>query len=85
MLDYAQIHLAAVAAQQQRKNLPINTNSSQLDSYLQSASTQENNPLTFWQAMTTSSPRLAQMAKNVLAVPISGVGVEKQFNTARDI
>ena len=34
--------------------------------------------------MTTSSPGLAQMAKYVLAVPISGVGVKRQFNTARD-
>ena len=35
--------------------------------------------------MTTRSPRLAQMAKNVLAVPKSGVGIERQFNTTKDI
>ena len=85
LLDYAKINFAAAAAQQQRKNLLINSNSSPLDSYLQFADTQDSNPLVFWQAMTTSSPEPAQMAKNVLAVPISGVGVKKQFNIARDI
>ena len=35
--------------------------------------------------MTTHSPGLAQMAKNILTVPISAIGVEKLFNTAKKI
>ena len=34
--------------------------------------------------MITHSPGFAQMAKDILAMPISGIGVERLFNTARD-
>lgn len=42
-------------------------------------------PLRAWPALESSYPNLASMAKDILAVPASGVGVEREFNSARDI
>jgi hypothetical protein len=42
-------------------------------------------PLRAWPALELSYPNLASMAKDILAVPASGVGVEREFNQARDL
>ena len=42
-------------------------------------------PLRAWPTLESSYPNLALMAKDVLAVPASGVGVEREFNSARDL
>ncbi len=54
----------------------------ELDHYLESAPMRDRNPLVYWQNQSTS-PGLAQMAKDYLAVPISGVGVERTFSSGR--
>lgn len=41
--------------------------------------------LLWWQTNQTTFPRLAQVAKDILAIPVSQVGVERVFNTARDV
>ena len=41
--------------------------------------------LDFWRKREPVWPRLAQMARDVLAVPETSVGVERMFNMARDI
>ncbi len=55
----------------------------QLDEYLESAPTRDRNPLLYWQSKQSASPGLAQMAKDFLSVPISGVGVERAFSKGR--
>jgi hypothetical protein len=58
---------------------------SELDSYLASGITVDDDLLRFWKAREGMSPIFAQMAKDVLAVPISGVGVERTFSVARQL
>ena len=41
--------------------------------------------LEWWQSNKGTYPRLAQVAKDVLAIPITGVGVERVFNVAKDV
>jgi hypothetical protein len=41
--------------------------------------------LEWWSANEVSYPQLARVAKDILAIPISQVGVERVFNTARDV
>lgn len=43
------------------------------------------NLLKWWCTNQAFFPQLAQVAKDVLAVPITQVGVERVFNTARDV
>jgi hypothetical protein len=43
------------------------------------------NVLQWWQANKETYPRLAQVAKDILAIPIAEVGVERVFNLARDV
>ena len=74
--------LAAVAAQSQRLIRRRSPASSQLDTYLDGKATEDTDPLAFWKRWQSEMPGLAQMAKDVLAVPVSGVGVERLFNTA---
>jgi hAT family C-terminal dimerisation region len=42
-------------------------------------------PLKVWPLLESSYPELSLMAKDILAVPASGVGVEREFNQARDV
>jgi hAT family C-terminal dimerisation region len=41
--------------------------------------------LEYWKAAEHTMPAMAAMARDVLAVPVSGVGVERMFNMGRDI
>jgi len=41
--------------------------------------------LEYWKSQAVIFPALAAMAKDVLAIPIAGVGVERLFNMARDV
>lgn len=41
--------------------------------------------LKWWQDNKAQYPRLAQVAKDILSVPITGVGVERVFNVTKDI
>jgi hypothetical protein len=38
-----------------------------------------------WKRLEPKFPTVARMAKDVLAVPLAGVGVERSFNYARDV
>ncbi|KAJ5359983.1 hypothetical protein N7517_009174 [Penicillium concentricum] len=42
-------------------------------------------PLVFWRENAYRFPTLAALARDVLSVPATGAGVERLFNTARDI
>ena len=53
--------------------------------YMDSPCLREKDPLIAWKKLETEFPALALMARDVLAVPISGVGVERIFNMARDV
>ncbi|KAI9881927.1 MAG: hypothetical protein M1823_006362, partial [Watsoniomyces obsoletus] len=41
--------------------------------------------LAYWKSKTTIWPQLCRMARDVLAVPATSVGVERLFNMARDV
>lgn len=41
--------------------------------------------LAWWRENQATYPRLALVAKDILAIPIAGVGVERVFNIAKDI
>ena len=41
--------------------------------------------LEFWKRAEGTFPIIAEMAREFLAIPASGVGVERLFNQARDI
>jgi hypothetical protein len=38
-----------------------------------------------WKKIEPKYPTVARMAKDILSIPASGVGVERLFNTARDV
>lgn len=42
-------------------------------------------PLAFWKENESRFPAIASLARDYLAIPASGAGVERLFNTARDI
>jgi hypothetical protein len=42
-------------------------------------------PLLVWKSLETQLPGLAAMARDLLCIPLAGVGVERIFNLARDI
>ena len=54
-------------------------------SYLQEGTSPHANILDYWKAKQYTLPCLAAMARDILAVPAAGVGVERIFNMARDI
>ena len=41
-------------------------------------------PLKCWKVLEAEYPTVAQMARDVLAIPATGVGVERLFNVGRD-
>ncbi len=45
----------------------------------------ESDLLGYWRFTSGRLPNLARMARDILAVPANGVGVERVFNTARDL
>ena len=58
---------------------------SELIRYLNGQTSNEDDPLQAWRREEREYPALALMARDILAVPISGVGVERTFNMARDV
>lgn len=52
--------------------------------YLQTPPLPDSNPLDCWKVIESSFPTLAQMARDILAIPATGVGVERLFNIGRD-
>ncbi|OQE00404.1 hypothetical protein PENVUL_c052G00054, partial [Penicillium vulpinum] len=42
-------------------------------------------PLPFWRENHGRFPAIASLTRDILAIPATGVGVERLFNTARDI
>jgi hypothetical protein len=52
---------------------------------LTSLGTVEATPLVFWKEHQNEYPILASLARDVLTTPASGSGVERLFNSARDI
>ncbi|KAJ5355238.1 uncharacterized protein N7496_000165 [Penicillium cataractarum] len=56
----------------------------ELTRYLRS-STVEATPLVFWKEHQNEYPILASLARDILTTPASGSGVERLFNSARDI
>lgn len=45
----------------------------------------DSEPLSFWRENQYRFPAIAALARDVLAIPATGAGVERLFNTARDI
>lgn len=42
-------------------------------------------PLAFWKEYQTRFPAIAALARDILSFPATGAGVERLFNTARDV
>lgn len=45
----------------------------------------DSEPLSFWRENQSRFPAIAALARDVLAIPATGAGVGRLFNTARDI
>jgi hypothetical protein len=58
---------------------------SEIDLYLESGVTMDEDPLGFWAAREQISPALAQMAKDIHGAPVSGAGVERAFSIGRQL
>lgn len=43
------------------------------------------NPLLFWKEHEHESPLLSSVARDILSIPATGAGVERLFNSARDV
>ncbi len=84
-LSASQLSFTALAASRRKTKTAVLSISIQLDDYLRSDPTDDNDPLTFWHSRSDSAPGLAHMAKDVLAVAIAGVGVERVFSAARRV
>ncbi len=54
-----------------------------LDSYLTAGTTYDRDTLRFWHEHKSVYPGLKQMARDALAVPVSGAGVERYISAAR--
>jgi hypothetical protein len=75
----------ALATSKMRPKATAATLPSQLDDYFRAEVTDDNDPLAFWRSREETAPGLAQMAKDILAIPIAGVGVERIFSAARRV
>lgn len=45
----------------------------------------DSEPLSFWKENQSRFPAIALLARDILSIPATGAGVERLFNTARDI
>jgi hypothetical protein len=77
--------LTSIAIAKRQQGMQSSPAASLLDRYLRSDLTTDFQPLEFWKVHAPFMPSLAQMAKDILAIPIAGVGVERIFSIARQI
>ena len=47
--------------------------------------TKQVNPLLFWKEYEQELPILSSVARDILSIPTTGAGVERLFNSARDV
>jgi hypothetical protein len=85
LVDPDEIDLADFARTQQCTQARPSISHAPCDDYLDSKPTDDKDPLRFWVRHEIEYPGLSHMAKDVLAVPVSGVGVERIFSAARQI
>jgi hypothetical protein len=81
----ARLSITALAASRVQTRSTCFCRSTQLDDYLISAPIEDNDLLAFWHAHAKSFLGVAQMAKDVLAVLITGVGVLHMFSITQRI
>ncbi|KAJ5658068.1 uncharacterized protein N7484_001717 [Penicillium longicatenatum] len=67
---------------QQAKKLSSNN---ELTTYLNLGQQTEQDPCTYWRDQQRQFPTLARLARDVFSIPATGAGVERLFNSARDI
>ncbi|KAJ5660667.1 uncharacterized protein N7484_000039 [Penicillium longicatenatum] len=67
---------------QQAKKLSTNN---ELTTYLNLGQQTEQDPYTYWRDQQRQFPTLARLARDVFSIPATGAGVERLFNSARDI
>ncbi|KAJ5253812.1 uncharacterized protein N7525_007394 [Penicillium rubens] len=66
------------------QSIPTPQHDDELSQYLKNG-TVEVDPLTFWRENERQYPVLASLARDILSIPATGAGVERLFNSARDI
>ncbi len=76
--DFISLTLAQLASSKFKES-----NSSELDIYLQSATTADRDILDFWRAYEAGAHALSQIDKDVLSSAISSVGPEQLFSVRR--
>ncbi len=81
----ARMSFTALATSRMRPKTTDAGLSSQLNDYLRAEVTEDDDPLAFWRSREETAPGLAQMAKDILAIPIARVGVERIFSAARRV
>ncbi|KAL2006857.1 hypothetical protein VTN00DRAFT_9525 [Thermoascus crustaceus] len=77
--------LACVRDESQQSQIPQPVQSDELTRYLDSNTVPNAQPRTWWKYHQDEFPRMARLARDVLSIPASGAGVERLFNSARDI
>jgi hypothetical protein len=77
--------VSAILKQQKDARRATGINTMRLNDYLSAAATLETDIWSYWESHEQHLPGLAQMAKDILAVPISGVSVKRLFSTACQI
>ncbi len=78
----ARMSFSALAAHKQHAMRAPPTRTARPIEYLSAPVSSDADVLAYWMAHELKLPGLSQMAKDILAVPISGVGVERLFSTA---
>ncbi len=78
----ARMSFTALATTKMRTKTTDTILYSQLNDYLLAEVTEDNDPLAFWHSREATAPGLAQIAKDILAIPIAGVGIKRIFSAA---
>ncbi|KAJ6125925.1 hypothetical protein N7471_010418 [Penicillium samsonianum] len=76
--------LATLIAQVGSNRKPLPRHNNEVENYLESGTTSID-PCSFWKGHQHEFPMLASVARDVLSIPATGAGVERLFNSARDI
>ncbi|KAJ5814468.1 uncharacterized protein N7503_001218 [Penicillium pulvis] len=80
---YTAIELAVQSMMPSKASI-LPTQADELGDYLQAGPINEE-PCNFWRNNQTKYPTLARIARDLFSIPATGAGVERLFNTARDI
>ncbi|KAI9840824.1 MAG: hypothetical protein M1837_001297 [Sclerophora amabilis] len=77
--------LTLVVRNNRKRKSRLQNEQGEIAAYLEEGTIGSINPMIFWRRNGSRLPRTAEMARDILAVPAAGVGVERLFNLARNM